>query len=147
MGRSQDSFNKREREKKRLKKKKEKLEKKEQKKLDNTKTEEFMYVDKDGNLTSTPPDPAEKLEISIEDIEISIPKKEKSEKTDFRREGRVKFFNNDKGYGFIMDTATSDSFFVHIDELEEPVNTNDAVSFDIGKGPKGPIAIAVRLIK
>jgi cold shock CspA family protein len=147
MGRSQDSFNKKEREKKRQKRKKEKAEKKEQRKLDGKTTEEFMYVDINGNLTSTPPDPADKLEINIEDIEVSIPKSEKSDESNFIRSGHVKFFNSEKGYGFIIDGNTQDSFFVHIDGLVDRIKDNDKVTFEVGKGPKGPIATGVKLQK
>ncbi|MEO0788148.1 MAG: cold shock domain-containing protein, partial [Bacteroidota bacterium] len=57
-----DSFNKKEREKKKRKRKKEKAEKKLRQKLEGKKSEEFMYVDADGNLTSVKPDPAKKQE-------------------------------------------------------------------------------------
>jgi cold shock CspA family protein len=145
MGRSQDSFNKKEREKKRQKRKKDKKEKKEQRKLDGNKTEEFMYVDAYGNLTATPPDITKREKINVEDIEISIPKQGKSEKTDFRRKGIVKFFNAEKGYGFIQDSETKDSFFVHINSLDVEIVENDKVTFEVGKGPKGPVAISVQM--
>ena len=62
MGRSQETFNKKEREKKRRKKRQEKLEKKEERKSNSNKgkrlEEMFSYVDENGNLTSTPPDPS-----------------------------------------------------------------------------------------
>jgi cold shock CspA family protein len=145
MGRSQDSFNKKEREKKRQKRKKDKAEKREQRKLEGKSSQEFMYVDADGNLTSTPPDLSQKKKIKAEDIEISIPKQEKSEKTDFRRKGIVKFFNMDKGYGFIQDSETKDSFFVHINSLDIEIMENDKVTFEVGKGPKGPVATSVQM--
>lgn len=146
MGRSQDSFNKREREKKRLKKKKEKREKKEQRKLEGKKTQEFMYLDADGNLVDTPPDPTlKRAEVSLEDIEISIPKQEKSDRPKFLREGTVKFFNTEKGFGFIVDRDSGESVFVHADSLQDPIRDNDKVTFEIGKGPKGPVANNVKL--
>jgi len=147
MGRSQDSFNKREREKKRLKKKKDKREKKELRKTEGVKPVEFMYLDADGNLTATPPDPTvKKEEINLEDIEISVPKQDKSESgNNFTKIGIVKFFNQEKGYGFIIDSATKDSFFVHADGCLDPIKDNNKVSFEVGKGPKGPIAQQVKL--
>lgn len=143
MGRSQESFSKKEREKKKRKKKKEKREKYEQRKKEESKGIEFMYVDADGNLTSTPPED-KKPKVKLEDIEISVPKKEYSEKDDFRREGRLKFFNAEKGYGFIQDSISGESYFVHINSMDVDIVENDQVTFDVGKGPKGPVANNVR---
>jgi len=146
MGRSQDSFNKKEREKKKQKRKKEKAQRKAQKKLEGTKGPEFMYLDAEGNLTETPPDPdAKKEEISLEDIQISVPKSEKVE-SDFLRTGKVKFFNNEKGYGFINDLQDGSSIFVHIDSCQQPIKENDKVTFEVGKGQKGPVANKVKLV-
>lgn len=148
MGRSQDSFNKKEREKKRQKKKKEKRERKEQKKLEPSKEVEFMYMDAEGNLSATPPDPdAVKEEINIEDIEVSIPKSDKSDTPNFQRKGVVKFFNTEKGYGFIMDSDSKQSVFVHMEGCRDKIKDNDKVTFELGKGPKGPIATDVKLAK
>jgi len=147
MGRSQDSFNKKEREKKRQKRKKEKLERKEQKKLEGKTGPEFMYLDADGNLTTTPPDPdAKKEEINLEDIQISVPKSEKSDVSNFLKQGVVKFFNTEKGYGFITDSATRDSIFVHIDSCNQEIKQNDKVTYEVGKGNKGPVALDVKVV-
>lgn len=140
-----DSFNKKDREKKRRKRKKEKEERKQQRKLEGKKSAEFMYMDEDGNLTATPPDPAKRRKIDLEDIEISTPKKLESDKASFIRTGVVKFFNHDKGYGFIIDKETSDSYFVHIENVIDSIQDNDRVVFEIGKGPKGPVALSVKL--
>ena len=147
MGRSQDSFNKKEREKKRQKKKKEKRERKEAKKTEPKQEVEFMYMDSEGNLTATPPDPNEKREeINIEDIEVSIPKSDKSDVPNFQRSGIVKFFNGEKGFGFITDKDSGQSIFVHIENCRDKITENDKVTFEIGKGPKGPVANDVKLI-
>lgn len=141
-----DSFNKKEREKKKRKRRKEKQERKEQRKFDDSSPPEFMYVDEFGNLTSTPPDPNKKRKIKAEDIDVSTPKQGKSDGSSFMRNGIVKFFNEEKGYGFIVDQETKDSFFVHVEGLVDRIKDNDKVSFEMGKGPKGPIAIEVKLI-
>jgi len=147
MGRSQDSFNKKEREKKRQKRKKEKAERKEQKKLEGKKGPEFMYLDADGNLTTTPPDPTvKKEEINLEDIQISVPKSEKTEGSNFIKNGIVKFFNTEKGYGFITDINTKDSIFVHIDSCNQEIKQNDKVTYEVGKGNKGPVALDVKVV-
>jgi cold shock CspA family protein len=142
-----DSYNKKEREKKRKKRKKDKAEAKAARKDQGKSKIEFMYVDADGNLTSTPPDPAQKEEFSLEEIMISVPKKTEEDESKFIRKGVVKFFNNDKGFGFIRDKANDDSVFVHIDNLEEPIKEGDKVTFEMGSGPKGPVALNVKKVK
>ena len=150
MGRSQESYSKKEKEKKRRKKKKEKAERREQRKLEKaergTKTfeEQLSYVDADGNLTSTPPDPAEKVVIKAEDIVLGVPPKDKTifETT---RKGKVKFFDGEKGYGFILDLETQESVFVHMSNSHDPLQENDKVTFTMEMGPKGPSAMDVRL--
>ena len=74
-----DSFNKKDREKKRQKRKKDKAERKEQRKLEGKTEIEFMYMDENGNLVSTPPDPTKKKVVKVEDIVLGVPKKEDRE--------------------------------------------------------------------
>lgn len=145
-----DSFGKKEREKKRQKRKKEKAEKKAQRKAeggDRSKSFEdmIMYVDEFGNLTSTPPDPNRKSKIKKEDIEISVPRQGDLPEQDPIRKGRVKFFNEEKGYGFIIDSATNDSIFVHANGLRDHIQERDRVTFEVEMGPKGPNAVNVKL--
>lgn len=150
MGRSQETSNKKEKEKKKLKKKQEKeLKKKERKATTGKKSFEDMlaYVDEDGNLTTTPPDPTKKRVINSEDIEISVSKKEDLEPIDPVRKGTVTFFNDSKGYGFIKDHDSQDSIFVHINGLEDDVNEGDKVTFETEMGQKGLNAIKVKLLK
>lgn len=152
MAKSQDSFNKKEKEKKRQKKNQEKQERREQRKADKreggAKTFEDMisYVDENGNLTSTPPDPSKRKEIKVEDIVLGASSRYVAEE-DTTRQGRVKFFNDEKGYGFIVDAVTKDSIFVHINNLDDPIRENDRVTFEIEMGPKGANAVNVKLVK
>ena len=139
-----DSYNKKEREKRKRKRKQEKDRKKQQRKEEGN-TAEFMYLDADGNLVETPPDPTEKKEFSLEEINISTPKQEKTDQPIYIRSGIVKFFNQEKGYGFVQDRETKEEFFLHSNNLIDQVKENDKVTFEIGKGPKGPIAIEVKL--
>jgi len=141
-----DSYNKKDREKKRRKRKQEKREKMEQRKLEGTKEPEYMYVDENGNLTSTPPDPAKRTVINVEDIVIGASKREEIDPKDLIRNGVVKFFNSEKGYGFITDKGTGDSIFVHIENVTGEIRDNDKVTFEIGHGSKGPIAMDVKII-
>ena len=146
MGRSGDSYNKKEREKKKRKRKEDKEKRKEQRKLEG-KTQEFMYQDANGNLVATPPDPTEKVEISLEEIQISTPKKGTEPEPIYLRKGIVKYFNDEKGYGFIQDSETQERYFVHSSNLSEEVRENTKVTFKIGQGPRGPIAIEVDKVK
>ena len=142
-----DSFNKKERQKKKEKKRKEKAERKERKKLEEKSTEEFMYLDEFGNFTTVPPEEQEKQEIKLEDIRISTPKQSELEEEELTRKGYVKFFNEEKRFGFIQDMSTKDDYFVHEDNLVDAIQSRDEVTFEIGSGPKGPIAINVKLSK
>lgn len=151
MGRSQETFNKKEVRNKKAKKKKEKearkLAKKDVEKSGDL-NDMMAYLDEYGNITSTPPDPTKKKEeIDIESISISISKKE-DEEDEGPRKGTVTFFNHDKGYGFIKDTATKESLFVHINNvIDGELNDNNAVIFDVEMGLKGPTAVNVKLDK
>lgn len=147
MGRSTETFSKKEREKKKLKKQQDKKEKAEDRKNSTAKgkgLEEMMaYVDEDGNITSTPPDPAKKKKISVDDIQIGVPKQEDIVE-EIERNGSVTFFNDSKGYGFIRDLQSQESIFVHINALSEPVKEGDKVTFEIERGPKGLTAVKVK---
>jgi cold shock CspA family protein len=148
MAKSQQTFNKQEKNKKRLKKRQDKIEKQAERKA-NSKSSEFddmiAYVDEYGNITETPPDPTKKRKISAKSIEISIPKREKIE-SDPIRKGRIEFFDNSKGFGFIMEHETQEKYFVHVNGLTEEVKENDKVSFELEQGLKGLNAVRVKKI-
>lgn len=148
MAKSKESFNKQELEKKKAKQKQEKLEKKEARKANNKgKSLEDMlaYVDENGNITSTPPDPTKKREISLDEIQLGVPRQESVEEpAGGLRRGVVKFFNESKGYGFIIDQHTQESVFVHIRQLQEPIKERDKVVFEVEQGQKGPSAVNVK---
>lgn len=60
--------------------------------------------------------------------------------------GTVKFFNTDKGFGFIKPDDGSKDIFVHISEIEAGnLNENDKVEFDVEEGRKGPCAVRVKV--
>lgn len=151
MAKSQETFNKKEKEKKRRKKRQDKLERRQQRKADKVERggvafeDMIAYVDENGNLTSTPPDPAKKIKFKVEDIVIGVPPKEDLPEEEKIRNGRVKFFNGDKGYGFILDLDNQSSIFVHINNCEDQIVENDKVTFEVEMGPKGPNAINVKL--
>lgn len=149
MAKSQDTFTKREREKQRIKKQQEKREKmKDRKANEKSKSLDDMmaYLDENGNLTDTPPDPKKKRIFRQEDISISVPKGNERAPEEPRR-GTVAFFNTQKGFGFINDAESRERIFVHANELSEPIQENDRVTFQVQKGPKGLLATDVTLIK
>ena len=58
--------------------------------------------------------------------------------------GKVKFFNSEKGFGFIKDNETEKDVFVHKSGLIDPIREDDEVTFEVEDGPKGTNAINVR---
>ncbi len=151
MAKSQQTFNKTEKEKKRLKKREEKQKKKEARKAaakEGGGGIQFAYVDQFGNLTDTPPDPADRVQIEAEDIVLGIPKKAEGDKEEFdpTRTGKVSFFDTSKGFGFIIDTDTQEKYFTHVSGLIDEIAENDKVSFELEKGMKGMNAVRVKKI-
>lgn len=57
--------------------------------------------------------------------------------------GVVKFFNESKGFGFIVDDSDQKDVFVHASGLKEQVRENDKVEFEVREGKKGPNAVNV----
>lgn len=151
MAKSQETFNKKEKEKKRLKRRQDKESKREERKNAPEKEKSFedmlAYVDEYGNITTTPPDPTKRKVIKAEEIEIGVSKQEAPDPADLIRKGVVTFFNESKGYGFIKDQVTQESIFVHVNGLEDEIGEHDKVTFETEKGLKGPNAIRVKLIK
>ncbi len=58
--------------------------------------------------------------------------------------GTVKFYNEAKGFGFIVDDDSQSEIFVHATGLVDKVVQNDKVSYDIKDGKKGPNAVNVK---
>ncbi len=59
--------------------------------------------------------------------------------------GKVKFFNEEKAFGFIKDDETGEDVFVHASGLKDKIRENDAVTFDTQQGKKGLNAVNVKL--
>lgn len=144
MAKSQQTFGKSEREKKKLKKRKEKQLRKEERKANPKEESMFVYVDEFGQLTDTPPDPANKVKVDASSIEIGIPKKEDREEEEADKQGKVSFFDTSKGFGFIIDTNTQEKHFVHVSGLIDEIKENDKVTFELEKGLKGMNAVRVK---
>jgi len=62
-----------------------------------------------------------------------------------KKTGKVKWFNNQKGYGFIIqDNGTE--IFVHFKDVDGAIGDNDDVEFEVSDGRKGPQAINVKKV-
>jgi CspA family cold shock protein len=62
------------------------------------------------------------------------------------KKGTVKFFNDQKGFGFIKDNDSDNEYFVHVSGLIDEVRENDEVTFDLKEGRKGLNAVNVKVI-
>ncbi|NJN28629.1 MAG: cold shock domain-containing protein [Cyclobacteriaceae bacterium] len=59
--------------------------------------------------------------------------------------GKIKFFNESKGYGFVKDIESEKEYFVHASGLIDKVKEDDEVTFELAEGRKGINAVDVRL--
>lgn len=146
MAKSQNTFNKKENEQKRLKKRKDKLQKKEDRKSnsgENGLDSMIAYVDENGNISNTPPDPSKKQKVDASTIEIGVARREE-EVVPAIRNGRIDYFDDSKGFGFIKETGTQEKFFVHVKGLLQEVKEGDMVTFELERGMKGMNAVKVK---
>ena len=101
-----------------------------------------MYVDHNGNFTENKPDAFEG-EVDPEDILTSVPKTE----DDGSKTGRVKFYNEEKKFGFIKAGGKiGDIYFSQSDNAIQ-LNPNDKVKFQVGEGENGPYAYDISLVQ
>ncbi len=148
MGRSKETSGKKEvkskQEKKRKEKEKRRLEKKEQGKKGDL-DDMIAWVDENGMITSTPPDLSQKKEINAESIELGVPK---SEPRNFNkiRTGRLQNYNETRAFGFIIDSETNESIFVHNNDCDGELRAGCNVEFETEKGVKGIKAVRVKII-
>lgn len=142
-----DSFSKKENLKKKQQKQKEKALKREERKTSNNKgkslDEMLLYVDANGQLTTTPPDQQEKIEINTEDIQLGAAPiiEEDPQKT-----GIVTFLS-EKGYGFITENNTKDNIFFHINNVSGEIKKGHKVRFEKEKSQKGFSAVNIQIVK
>ncbi|MDH6251564.1 CspA family cold shock protein [Chryseobacterium sp. H1D6B] len=142
-----DSFSKKENFKKKIQKQKEKAMRREDRKTNNNKGKGFdemlLYVDTNGQLTSTPPDGDEREEINPENIQLGAAPIAEEE---IRKSGIVTFFS-EKGYGFITEDRTKENVFFHTNNCAHPVKKGNKVSFEKERSAKGFSAVDIQLIK
>ena len=149
MAKSKESFSKKEKEKRRLKQKQDKKIKTEERRANkrdgNTLEEMIAYLDENGNLTDTPPDPSKKKVVRQEDIQTSVPRRDSAAGDGFRT-GTVIFFDKAKGFGFITEQPGLERIFFHINDTPEPLEETDKVKFLIERGPRGLSAVQLSRI-
>jgi cold shock CspA family protein len=148
MGRSQESFNKKDVRNKKEKKRKEKAAKKLAKRDGEKSSFDDMiaYVDENGVITNEPIDPSTKTEIKLEDIAVSVPKGS-DEEVDPIRKGTITFFNESKGFGFIKDLETKQDVFVHANNVIGEIKEGNLVTYEVEMGQRGPNAVRVQISK
>lgn len=142
-----ETYSKKENRDKKAKKRANKAEKMEDRKFNNKKgksLEDMMaYVDENGNITNTPPNPAKpKKEIALEDILLGAAP---IEGEDPRKKGVVAYFS-DKGYGFITEERTKERIFVHTNDLKVELREGDKVTFETERSDRGLKAINVEKV-
>ncbi|MDR1336660.1 MAG: cold shock domain-containing protein [Tannerella sp.] len=142
------SFNKKELEKRKEQKRKEKQQRKEERKAGGSRSFEDMiaYVDENGVITDTPPDPdRKKKEVELETIIVSTPRKEEMEEPAL--EGRVEYFNRDKGYGFIKNLPGTEKYFFHVSNAPATIAEGNMVTFELERGDRGMNAVKIVLAR
>ncbi len=94
---------------------------------------------KNGVITSTPPElNPNKEEIKQEDILISTPKKKEDIETPTVLKGRVDYFNESKGYGFIKDLGSDEKYFFHVsNNTLTDISETDIVTFELETRSEG----------
>lgn len=142
-----DSFSKKENFKKKLQKKKEKALRREERKESNDKGKSLddmiMYVDVNGQFTTTPPDKSNNEKIDLGTIQLGAAPIEAEE---IVKNGTVTFLS-EKGYGFITEEKSKENIFFHSNNCEEQVKKGNRVSFEIEKSPKGLAAVDIKVVK
>lgn len=146
-----ETFNKKERNKKKLQKRKDKAQRREERRMETSKSGKSLddmiaYVDENGNISDTPPDKTNMKPVALEDIVIDTPKDE-PEDPDALPTGTISYFDASKGYGFITGEKKQERIFVHQSQLTDPsitLSTGDKVEYLAKKGPRGLQAELVR---
>lgn len=142
-----DSFSKKENFKKKQQKQKEKALRREERKENNDKGKSLddmiMYVDANGQLTSTPPDNSNVEEFDINSIQLGAAPIEAEETV---KTGIITFLS-EKGYGFITEDSSKENVFFHTNNTTEVLKKGNKVSYEKEKSPKGFSAIDIKIVK
>ncbi|MCZ2083470.1 MAG: cold shock domain-containing protein [Flavobacteriales bacterium] len=146
-----DSFSKKENFKKKLQKQKEKALRREERKESNDKGKSLddmiMYVDANGQFTTTPP---EKRNTDNDDEDMDLSQIQLGaapiEAEEVVKTGTVTFLS-EKGYGFITEEKSKENIFFHENNCTEQIKKGNRVSFEIERSPKGLSAIDIKVVK
>ena len=142
-----DSFTKKENIKKKIQKQKEKAMRREERKESNDKgktlDDMIMYVDANGQFTSTPPNRSNEEGIDVNNIQLGAAPIEAEEVI---KTGTVTFLS-EKGYGFITEEKSKENIFFHENNCAEQIKKGNRVSFEIERSPKGLSAIDIKVVK
>ena len=60
--------------------------------------------------------------------------------------GTIKFFNDSKGFGFVIEEGTNKEYFIHVSGLIDEIREGDNVEFDLQEGKKGMNAVNVKVV-
>jgi cold shock CspA family protein len=146
MAKSQETFSKKEKEKKKLRKRQDKAMKREERKANSgggNLEDMIAYVDEFGNIVDTPPDPTQKKKVKASSIEIGVPRRAAEEESNVKR-GRVDYFNFDRGYGFIKELNGNNKYFFHVNNCIDEVDEGQLVNFELEKSDRGLNAVKVQ---
>lgn len=139
-----ETYNKKEREKKKTQKKQLKQMRRQDRKDNPTSGDldsMMAYVDEFGNITDTPPDPNAKQKVLASNIEIGVPRRD-DEAFDSTLKGIINYYDESKGYGFIK-TADENSYFMHLNHVSGVPAKGKRATFEKEKSAKGWIAVKV----
>lgn len=146
MAKSKQTFQKSDREKKKQLKLKEKEERREIRKQNSLKGKGMdsmiAYVDHNGQLSNTPPDPKARVEVKAEDILLG-PQSFVRESVSALKTGRVAIFISEKRYGFIKEGLSQEKIFFHESDTSGLIKEGALVSFETRIGPKGIAAVNI----
>lgn len=146
-----ETFGKKEREKKKRMKRMEKEEKKQHRKDNNDKGKDFadllVFVDAEGNLVDTPPEgvqfgnlptPSPERALELEKNKIAAAKARAAK----FYIGEIKTYDESRGFGYIID-QNQQSIFVHRNQCKFDIAKGDKVKFEIDRNEKGKFAFNV----
>ncbi len=143
MAKSITTSAKKDREKRKQKERKDKMENRAERRATKAKSfdEMIAYVDEYGRFSSTPPPPF--APVDADSIEVNtIGQVEEADS--HIRTGVVMSFDESKGFGFIKDSTTQESIFVHVSALKTRISQGDKITFEVNKGDRGLFAVNVK---
>ena len=81
----------------------------------------------------------------MESIQIGVSKRTEDDVPAIRK-GRIDFYNDQKGFGFIKEIGTQEKYFVHVNGLLDEIKEGDTVTFELERGLKGMNAVRVKKV-